>query len=89
MKVIDMRSDRRLSGHGPSRRRAGVDRVELPKQARVAWVEQIRFLAGRAFDRQVWVYRQRFAQMREPAVIGPQTADEVLDYVQSPGLGPA
>ena len=38
-------------------------------------------------DRQIWVYRQRFAQMLEPNVIGPQTADEVLDYVQPPNMG--
>ena len=38
-------------------------------------------------DRQIWVYRQRFAQMLEPNVIGPQTADEVLDYVQPPSQG--
>jgi hypothetical protein len=43
----------------------------------------------RPADRQVRVYRQRFAQMLEPSVIGPQTADEVLDYVQSPSVGPS
>ena len=40
-------------------------------------------------DRQIWVYRQRFAQMLEPNVVGPQTADEVLDYVQPPSATPS
>jgi hypothetical protein len=41
----------------------------------------------RPADRQIWVYRQRFAQMLEPNVIGPQSADEVLDYAQAPNPG--
>jgi hypothetical protein len=50
MNVIDVRGDRRFSGHGPMRRRARVDRVELSKQAGITWVEQIRFLARRAIE---------------------------------------
>jgi hypothetical protein len=46
-------------------------------------------MASRGADRLVWVYRQRFAQMLEPCVIGPQTPDEVLDYVQASGGTPA
>src|SRR5262249_19156581 len=48
MNVIDMRGDCRFSGHGPLRRRARFDRVELAKQAGITGVEQIRFLARRA-----------------------------------------
>ncbi len=39
--------------------------------------------AMRPADRQIWVYRQRYAQMLEPSVIGPQGPDEVLDYVKA------
>ncbi len=46
-------------------------------------------MSTRSGDRLVWVYRQRFAQMLEPSVIGPQTADEVLDYAQASGGAPA
>ena len=46
-------------------------------------------IAGRPGDRQVWVYRQRFGQMLEPSVIGPQSADEILDYAPTlPGSTP-
>ena len=46
-------------------------------------------VAGRPGDRQVWVYRQRFAQMLEPSVIGPQGPDEILDYAPTlPGSTP-
>ncbi len=44
--------------------------------------------AMRLADRQVWVYRQRFAQMIEPSVIGPQGPDEVLDYVKPSSANP-
>src|SRR5262245_39688166 len=45
MHVIDVRGDGRFFGHGPLRRRARFDRVELAKQAGITWVEQIRLLA--------------------------------------------
>jgi hypothetical protein len=50
MHVIDVRGDCRFSGHGPPRRRARVDRVELAKQAGITRVEQIRLLARRAIE---------------------------------------
>ena len=46
-------------------------------------------VAGRPGDRQVWVYRRRFGQMLEPSVVGPQSADEILDYAPAlPGSTP-
>jgi hypothetical protein len=57
---------------------------------RISPDEIVQTIAGRALvDRHVWVYRQRFAQMSEPSVIGPQNADDVLDYVQAPPTGAA
>src|SRR5262249_40867126 len=50
MDVIDVRGDGRFSGHGPLRRRARFDRVELAKQAGITSVEQIRLLAWRAIE---------------------------------------
>ena len=40
----------RFSGHGPLRRRARFDRVELAEQAGITGVEQIRLLARRAIE---------------------------------------
>jgi len=48
--VIDVRGDGRFSGHGPLRRRARADRVELAKQAGIAGVVEIRLLARRAIE---------------------------------------
>ncbi len=48
--MIDVGGDRRFSGHGPLRRRARVDRVELAKQAGITGVEQISLLARRAVE---------------------------------------
>src|SRR5262245_15688790 len=47
-KMIGVRCDRRLPRHGPLRRRGGVDRVELPQEARITRVQYKRLLAGRA-----------------------------------------
>src|SRR5262249_55653831 len=50
MNVIGVRGDCGFSGHGPLRSRAGVDRVELAKQAGISGVENVRLLARRAVE---------------------------------------
>lgn len=47
--------------------------------------EQVRgAMSAQTGNRQIWVYRQRYSQMLEPAVVGPQKVDEVLDYAPAP-----
>ena len=67
--MIDVRGDRRFSGHGPLRRSARFDRVELAKQAGITRVEQIRLLARRAIENLRQHVGQSRVERRESVVV--------------------